>query len=105
MTLGQVLHGDRLVNSLYNIQMLKNVPRTTVCERDTSPEDIDTLKKAIDQNYMFELFVGNLPIGIKSAVDIHGDGKVEDRYFIVNYFDFVVGHNLNQSSPRTWQTT
>ena len=86
MTLGQVLHGDRLMNSLYKIQMLKDVPRTTVSKRDTSPEDIDTLKKAIDQNYMFEIFVGDLPIirpiGIKSAVDIHGGGKVEDRHFI-----------------------
>merc|ERR1719265_572787 len=31
MTLGQVLRGDRLVNSIYKIDMNKNVPRTVLC--------------------------------------------------------------------------
>eukprot|EP00438_Fugacium_kawagutii_P006650 Skav203825 [mRNA] locus=scaffold505:213064:223313:- [translate_table: standard] len=63
MTLGQVLRGDRLVNSLYPMHMKRQVPRTVICSRPVSEMDILKFKAAsIDQNYMFELFVGELPI-------------------------------------------
>jgi len=97
MTLGQVLRGDRLVNSIYKIGMKRNVARTVVCNRPATQKDIEILKAAIDANYMFELFVAELPIvrpfGVKSAIDNGGSGVAQDRYFLVNYLDFIVGHN------------
>merc|ERR1719428_1717412 len=56
MTLGQILRGDRLVNSLYKMNFQRQVPRTIVCERTLSEEEVDMFKSAIDANYMFELF-------------------------------------------------
>jgi len=100
MTLGQVLRGDRLVNSIYKMYFKRNVPRTVVCNRTITEEDLTQFKAAIDQNYMFELFVADLPIdrpfGVKSAIDMHNTGKAQDRYFLVNYLDFVVGYNDNE---------
>lgn len=97
MTLGQVLRGDRLVNSLYRMKMKQPVPRTVVCNRTLTQKELQAFKAAIDQNYMFELFVGDLPIdrpfGVKSSMDMHGTGGVTDRYFLVNYLDFIVGYN------------
>eukprot|EP00427_Karlodinium_veneficum_P020299 CAMPEP_0169130312 /NCGR_PEP_ID=MMETSP1015-20121227/37630_1 /TAXON_ID=342587 /ORGANISM="Karlodinium micrum, Strain CCMP2283" /LENGTH=365 /DNA_ID=CAMNT_0009194465 /DNA_START=83 /DNA_END=1177 /DNA_ORIENTATION=+ len=100
MTLGQVLRGDRLVNSLYQMSFKKNVARTVVCNKNPTQKDIEILKAAIDANYMFELFVADLPIvrpfGVKSSLDHSGnaaDGAARERYFLVNYMDFVVGHN------------
>jgi len=97
MTLGQVLRGDRLVNSLYKMHMKRTVQRTVVCNRSLSEKDIQDFKNAIDQNYMFELFVGEMPIdrpiGVKSPMDMHGNGQPEDRYFLVNYLDFIIGNN------------
>eukprot|EP00913_Durusdinium_trenchii_P014908 g13982.t1 len=71
MTLGQVLRGDRLVNSLYPMHMKRQVPRTVICQRPMSEMDILKFKSAIDQNYMFELFVGELPIASSLPDDRH----------------------------------
>lgn len=97
MTLGMVLRGDRLVNSLYQMHMKRQVPRTVVCNRSMSEKDIALFKAAIDANYMFELFVGELPIdrpfGVKSTMDVHGKEGGASRYFLVNYLDYIIGYN------------
>jgi hypothetical protein len=98
MTLGQVLRGDRLVNSIYKIHFKQQVDRTVVCRRTMLEKDIQLLKAAIDANYMFELFVGELPIdrpfGVKSTPEGHeAAGASADRYFLVNYLDFIIGYN------------
>eukprot|EP00929_Paragymnodinium_shiwhaense_P054510 TRINITY_DN27325_c0_g1_i1.p1 TRINITY_DN27325_c0_g1~~TRINITY_DN27325_c0_g1_i1.p1 ORF type:complete len:626 (+),score=149.04 TRINITY_DN27325_c0_g1_i1:70-1878(+) len=97
MTLGQVLRGDRLVNSIYKVNFKGTIPRQVVCNKTVTAEEIQQLKTAIDENYVFELFVGDLPIdrplGVKSAIDMHNTGQAQDRYFLVNYLDFVFGYN------------
>jgi len=96
MTLGQVLRGDRLVNSIYKINYKKTVERTVVCNKPITETEIQLLKAAIDANYMFELFVADLPIvrpfGVKSTID-HGSTAPHDKYFLVSYMDFVIGSN------------
>jgi len=62
MTLGQVLRGDRLVNSLYKMDFKQTVQRTVVCTKTVTEKELDMFKYAIDANYLFELFVGDLPI-------------------------------------------
>jgi len=63
-------------------------------------EDIDKFKEAIDENYMFELFVGELPIdrpfGVKSSMALDDEKDAAERYFLVNYLDFIIGHNDNE---------
>lgn len=91
------------MSSIYDIHMKRSVDRTAVCNKNVTEKDIELWKAAIDANYMFELFVGELPIdrpfGVKTQpVDLSGMGvssemKVKNRYFLVNYMDFVVGHN------------
>lgn len=97
MTLGQVLRGDRLVNSIYKINYKKTVTRTVVCNKPITQLEIQLLKAAIDANYMFELFVADLPIvrpfGVKSTIDHGGSGVAQDRYFLVSYMDFIIGSN------------
>merc|ERR1719359_290551 len=60
-------------------------------------DDINLLKAAIDSNYMFELFVAELPVvrpfGVKSAFHGRGGRGASDRYFLLNYLDFVIGYN------------
>merc|ERR1719329_533998 len=77
--------------------MKRNVQRTVVCEKKVTQKDIEIWKAAIDANYMFELFVAELPIirpfGVKSAIDHSGSGVAQDKYFLVNYMDFVLGKN------------
>ena len=55
------------MNSLYPMHMKRQVPRTVICSRQMTEMDILKFKSAIDQNYMFELFVGELPIAGSSS--------------------------------------
>merc|ERR1719247_4074968 len=57
MTLGQVLRGDRLVNSLYKMSFKQDTAQTSICNKTYQFLEIENLKRSIDQNYMFELFV------------------------------------------------
>lgn len=99
MTLGQVLRGDRLVNSIYQMKFDQPIERTVVCTKAVTEDEIKAFHNAIDANYMFELFVADLPIdrplGVKSAIDLHSTGKTQERYFLVNYLDFIVGKNAD----------
>lgn len=64
MSLGQILRGDRLMNSLYDFEFnpQKPVERKVVCERHLSKEDVEQIKTMIDEYYAVELYVGELPI-------------------------------------------
>lgn len=79
------------MNSIYSMSFKENQPRTVVCDKTITQADLDAFKTAIDQNFMFEFFVGDLPIdrpfGLKSSQ------AGEDKYFLVNYLDFVIGEN------------
>merc|ERR1719163_1892049 len=81
------------MNSLYKISMNRNIPQTIVCNRTTTLDEAKLLRAAIDSDYMFELFVADLPVvrpfGVKSK-DVHDSST---RYFLINYLDFTVGHN------------
>eukprot|EP00927_Polykrikos_kofoidii_P071047 TRINITY_DN67383_c0_g1_i1.p1 TRINITY_DN67383_c0_g1~~TRINITY_DN67383_c0_g1_i1.p1 ORF type:complete len:626 (+),score=71.18 TRINITY_DN67383_c0_g1_i1:68-1879(+) len=100
MSLGQILRGDRLENSLYDMKFTQTVSRTVVCNKTLTEAEHERFKAAIDANYVFELFVADLPIdrpfGVKSPIDMHNTGKRQDRYFLVNYLDFIIGYNDNE---------
>merc|ERR1719163_1818997 len=84
------------MNSLYKISMNRNIPQTIVCNRTTTLDEAKLLRAAIDSDYMFELFVADLPVvrpfGVKSK-DVHDSST---RYFLINYLDFTVGHNEDE---------
>jgi len=91
MTLGQVLRGDRLVNSLYKMNMKVDNAKMEVCRKRLSKEDVAMFKAAIDAHYQFELFVADLPI-----VRPIGVSGPDGQYFLVNYFDFAIGYNQGE---------
>jgi len=74
MTLGQVMRGDRLMNSLYEFSYLKNEPEpgVRVCTKYLSEDEITKLKRAIEQYYVVELYVSDLPLvftlGLRAGV-------------------------------------
>jgi len=97
MTLGQVLRGDRLVNSLYSIRFRTDLEANTVCDRNMSAAEVQQLKDAVQQHYMFEFFVNDLPVvrpfGIVSPKSATVD---KDRIFLLTYMEFEVGYNGDQ---------
>ena len=60
LTLGEVLDGDRMAYSLYNIKFLQNEDAKPLCTNPLTPDDIETLKNAIRELYYFEFSIDDL---------------------------------------------
>lgn len=62
LTLGEVLDGDRMAYSLYNIRYLKAEKQQSLCTVTLTGDDIEKLKEAIRELYYFEFSVDDLPV-------------------------------------------
>eukprot|EP00386_Alphamonas_edax_P009356 GDKI01030793.1.p1 GENE.GDKI01030793.1~~GDKI01030793.1.p1 ORF type:complete len:574 (+),score=123.34 GDKI01030793.1:135-1724(+) len=92
MTFGQIMRGDRLVSSLYDMHFKQPKQRTKVCERLMAQGDIDMLHQAIDDNYLFEIYVADLPVVRPVGIKVR-DEQGNFRYLLVHNLDFHLGHN------------
>ena len=64
MSLGQVLRGDRLTNSVYAIDFEESGTKEFVCEKSFSAGELTRLSDAIKQKYMYEMVVGGFPVSL-----------------------------------------
>ncbi|XP_072833179.2 transmembrane 9 superfamily member 1 isoform X1 [Pogona vitticeps] len=62
LTLGEVLYGDRMAESMYEIRFRENVEKKVLCEMKLSPEQVERLRQAIEELYYFEFVVDDLPL-------------------------------------------
>jgi len=62
LTLGEVLDGDRMAYSLYNIKFLQNEDAKPLCTNPLTVDDVETLKAAIRELYYFEFSIDDLPV-------------------------------------------
>ena len=58
LTLGEVLDGDRMAVSMYNVSFKESFERKTLCTIELKEEDIAMLKHAIEDLYYFEFVYG-----------------------------------------------
>jgi transmembrane 9 superfamily protein 2/4 len=63
--LGEILMGDSIENSLYDIQMNVNASCKYMCKRDLTEEDKQRLKRMIDDEYQVNWLVDNLPAAMR----------------------------------------
>ncbi|MCL4131455.1 UNVERIFIED_CONTAM: hypothetical protein GTU68_032062 [Idotea baltica] len=62
LTLGEVLDGDRMAKSLYDIKYLEKVSDRVLCDLILSELEIQYLKEAIEENYYFEFVIDDIPV-------------------------------------------
>jgi transmembrane 9 superfamily protein 1 len=62
MSFGQILRGDRLSPSLYRMQFQEDVTRKEVCRKRFTSEEVETLSAAVQNDYVYEMYVGDLPV-------------------------------------------
>nr|XP_028560736.1 LOW QUALITY PROTEIN: transmembrane 9 superfamily member 1 [Podarcis muralis] len=62
LTLGEVLDGDRMAESMYEIRFRENVDKKVLCEMKLTPEQVEHLRQAIEELYYFEFVVDDLPL-------------------------------------------
>ena len=60
-TLGEIFAGARMESTSYNIQMNTNFKCKVLCEKILKKEEILKLKKLVDDQYVVNLMVDNLP--------------------------------------------
>ncbi|XP_057577074.1 transmembrane 9 superfamily member 1 isoform X2 [Hippopotamus amphibius kiboko] len=62
LSLGEVLDGDRMAESLYEIRFRENVEKRILCHMQLSSTQVEQLRQAIEELYYFEFVVDDLPI-------------------------------------------
>ncbi|KAG0565350.1 hypothetical protein M758_8G179500 [Ceratodon purpureus] len=89
--LGEVLEGDRMVNTRYNVTFKVDKAVEDLCTVTLSPAEISKFKKAVEQDYYFQMFFDDLPLwGFVGKMD--NDNK-EPRHMLFTHVHFEVMYN------------
>jgi len=91
--LGEVLEGDAISNSLYQIQFKAHVASKTICTRSLTGDEVDKFIDAIDRYYYFEFFLDSLPLRGFIGTSEHVGGSV--RRYLFKHLHFEVMYNGN----------
>ncbi|KAJ5797381.1 Transmembrane 9 superfamily member 7 [Penicillium pulvis] len=106
LNLGEVLRGDRIMTSDFELTMGKDVECQALCTREVSRSNVKWARNLIKENYVIEWIVDNLP-GATSFVTVDRSRKYyasgfklgytdispstgRSRYFINNHFTIVI---------------
>ncbi|KAI3385431.1 hypothetical protein SNEBB_010259 [Seison nebaliae] len=60
LTLGEVLDGDRMAESLYNVRFKEDQKNAKLCEKSLSGKEVSYLRKVIEELYYFEFVLDDL---------------------------------------------
>ncbi|CAI7667485.1 unnamed protein product [Penicillium bialowiezense] len=106
LNLGEVLRGDRIMTSDFELSMGKDVECQTLCTREVSRSDVKWARQLVKEGYVIEWIADNLP-GATSFVTVDRSRKYyasgfklgyrdispvskQPRYFINNHFTIVI---------------
>ena len=87
LNLGEVLRGDRIIVSDMDLAMNKDKPCSVLCNQQVSPDDIDRAKDLIEDGYVVEWIVDNLP-GATSFVSVDKTRKYYAAGFKLGYTEW-----------------
>lgn len=114
--LGEVMRGDRIVNTPYEVKMKKNIKCGIACPSGTTvtkvkAEDSANLARRIKEEYHVHLLVDNLPCATKFEVDetgevLHEHGyrlgwEENGRFYVNNHLDIVLSYH--QPAPDVYR--
>lgn len=112
VNLGQVLMGDRMKPTDYEINMKEDVQCKVLCTKELTTDHVKLLKKRIEQEYAVRLNLDNMPIVIKGQTrsnreayrfgyDI-GDVSSNGKHLLNNHLRFKVFYNdPRRTDPKT----
>jgi transmembrane 9 superfamily protein 1 len=86
--LGEVLEGDRMVTTLYNVTFKTNKTSERLCSFKLNPKDISKFKTAVEQDYYFQMFFDDLPLW-----GFIGKIQEEKQYLLFTHVHFDVKYN------------
>ncbi len=98
---GSSLAGDRRTSSLYDLRFRVNIQWHPLCEYTLMTDEVDKFISAIEQNYIFELFVDGVPvkgfIGEMETAPARYAGKSgtqnETHYYLFSHLEYSISYN------------
>lgn len=103
--LGEILLGDSIENSLYDVRMKVNVSCAMLCEKMLGEEEKSSFKRMIDHEYQVNWLVDNLPGTMKyqktsTGATSYTNGfpvglKVDGSYFVHNHVQIGLYYHSN----------
>jgi transmembrane 9 superfamily protein 1 len=96
LTLGEVLSGDRMAHSLYEIQFNEDFSHKKLCSLTLNLNDMEGLRLAIEEFYYFEFVIDDIPIrGFVGQVEETNLFPHKHHIYIYthHHFDFYINNN------------
>ncbi|MED6240821.1 Transmembrane 9 superfamily member 1, partial [Characodon lateralis] len=94
LSLGEVLDGDRMAESLYHIRFRENVEKKTLCKLTLSEKQVDELREAIEELYYFEFVLDDIPFwGFVGYIEESGFLPHSHKVGLWTHLDFNIEYN------------
>ncbi|KAH0921027.1 hypothetical protein HID58_021045 [Brassica napus] len=99
-TLGEVLNGDRLMSSLYELKFKEDKTHSVLCHKRLTSSEIARFRDTIAQDFYFQMYYDDLPLwGFVGKVErdysVHG-GEENAKYYIFSHLKFNVLYNADE---------
>mmetsp|Transcript_40855 Transcript_40855/g.49586 ORF Transcript_40855/g.49586 Transcript_40855/m.49586 type:complete len:601 (-) Transcript_40855:774-2576(-) len=99
--LGEVLEGNELIDSQYDIQYRMDVNKKSVCSESLDAKKIKQFKYAVQHHYWYELFIDDLPIwGFVGEFVVPEKNEAKDvpndKVFVYTHRRFDIAYNGEQ---------
>ncbi|XP_076147189.1 transmembrane 9 superfamily member 1 [Alosa pseudoharengus] len=94
LSLGEVLDGDRMAESLYKIRFRENTDRQTLCQITLNEKEVEQLREAVEELYYFEFVLDDIPIwGFVGYMEESGFLPHSHKVGLWTHLDFNIEYN------------
>jgi MFS family permease len=96
--LGQILRGDRLANSLYDLHFKEQRNKIVICHKQLDLQQQKSFRAAIDEDYYFELVVDELPMfGFIGETEVLQEPTQNvTHHYLFTHLDFSFSYNTDR---------
>lgn len=98
-TLGEVLNGDRLMSSVYELKFGEDKTDVVLCHKRLTSSEIARFRDTIAQDFYFQMYYDDLPLwGFIGKVEGDYSGQVEKhtKYYLFSHLKFDVLYNADR---------
>ena len=96
LTLGEVVDGNRMVATQYDLSFRADKERSTLCKKTLTGDDLAAFRKAISKDYYFQFVYDDLPIwGYVGKVETGSGTDGKTKLLLFTHFHFDVAYNTD----------
>ncbi|OVA09980.1 Nonaspanin (TM9SF) [Macleaya cordata] len=98
-SLGEVLNGDRLTNTLFELKFREHKNKVTLCKKTLTRYEVAKFRDAIKNEFYFQMYYDDLPLwGFIGKVEEESwiSNDTGPRYYLFKHVEFDVLYNENR---------